>query len=164
MRSQHRVRIFLFLAALIVLTSLAGCATDKQGGTPGQQAAQSGDDVGTRGLTPACCTVIVIDAKSGVVTARRGDGSPFQFHVADVRLLATLKIGQAVWLDAGGVVSLEGAPNCCKLLASQVPIPGAGGLGVTVLPPTMAQAPSAQQPLRGAQLVASHQEFAMKSA
>jgi hypothetical protein len=145
MSQQRPIGSAAFLAGLAAFSLMTACATDEQGGTPGQQAAQSGDDVGTRGLAPACCTVIAIDAKSGVVTARRSDGSAFQFRVADARLLATLKIGQAVWLDARGAVSLEGAPNCCKLLASQVPVPGAVGLGVSVSPLIIAQLPIAQR-------------------
>ena len=66
---------------------------------------------------PACCKVTAIDAKSGLVTAQRSDGSKLQFQVTDARRLAQLKIGQAVWLDdRTATVSLEGAPNCCKLV------------------------------------------------
>jgi hypothetical protein len=50
MGARYHLQFSSFLAALLVMTSVAGSATGEQEGAPAQQAAQPGDDVETRGL------------------------------------------------------------------------------------------------------------------
>jgi hypothetical protein len=47
-----------------------------------------------------CCGIAAIDARSGVVTGKvTATGRTFQFKVTDAKLLASLKVGQAVAAD-----------------------------------------------------------------
>src|SRR5437899_12217803 len=50
MGARYHLQFLSFLAALLVMSSVAGSATGEQEGAPAQQAAQPGDDVETRGL------------------------------------------------------------------------------------------------------------------
>lgn len=78
-------------------------------------------------ITP-CCGVTVIDAKTGLVTAKEtATGKTFQFKVDNVKLLKGLKIGQKVDADfASGEVALPG-PALGKIVQPAVkdlPNPG----------------------------------------
>ena len=48
MGARYHLQFLSFLAALLVMSSVAGSATGEQEGAPAQQAAQPGDDVETR--------------------------------------------------------------------------------------------------------------------
>jgi hypothetical protein len=71
-------------------------------------------------VTP-CCAIVEI-AASGVVTAREtATGRTFEFQVADRRLLATLKTGQAVHADFTKLqvsVQPDGVTPCCAIVST----------------------------------------------
>jgi hypothetical protein len=85
-------------------------------------AASSSVDAQGSGQTPPCCLITAIDAGSRLLTARdQTTGSTWQFTTPPA-LLPRLKIGQKVRVDpAMRVVSVEGAPNCCRLAQSSPP-------------------------------------------
>ncbi len=73
-------------------------------------------------VTPACCSIVRIEASASVVTAREtATGFTFRFSVKNRRLLATLKIGQPVWADfAAKTVKLKATDvkACCPIVAT----------------------------------------------
>jgi hypothetical protein len=73
--------------------------------------------------TPACCSIVRIDALRSIVTAREtATGFTFRFAVRTRQLLGTLKIGQPVWADfAGKTVRLKAtdAQPCCAIVDTQ---------------------------------------------
>lgn len=102
--------------------------------------ATQGGEIPGRGTTslpgqtqtaPPCCTITNIDSRSGVITARQlPSGQAFQFTAAP-GLLPNLRVGQKVWVDQKTqMVSVEGAPNCCRLAQGG----SAGGPVTTQLP------------------------------
>ncbi|MGQ0766003.1 MAG: hypothetical protein ACT4OZ_10085 [Gemmatimonadota bacterium] len=110
----HRV-----LAALIAGVLLAA----------GPQAvAQSGDTTTSKPrrpavqpmATPPCCSIVRIEARRSLVTAReRSTGFTFRFAVRSRRLIDSLTIGQPVWADfAARTVKLSATQPqpCCAII------------------------------------------------
>ena len=103
MRSMHR------LATAALALALAGPA-----------AAQRPAPVPRPGPAPrpaACCDVVGIDARTGVVSAKvNASDEVFEFKVADARTLNALRVGQRVHADfARKEVSLDGRTPCCTI-------------------------------------------------
>ena len=71
-------------------------------------------------ITPpsACCEIVGVDAKSGLVTAKiRTTGNVFDFKPSTPAALATLRVGQAVFANlTNHQVSLDGRTLCCMML------------------------------------------------
>ncbi len=66
----------------------------------------------------SCCTIASVDPKNSIVTARQVTGGQTLQFAAPRSLLPNLKVGLRVWVDYGTqIVSVENAPNCCKLVA-----------------------------------------------
>jgi hypothetical protein len=82
-------------------------------------------------VPPPRCAVTAIDVRGGVVVARdTATGKTFQFR-APQNLLPQIKLGQKIWVDARTqLVSLDGAPNCCKVVQQS------SGTGVVRTPGT----------------------------
>lgn len=72
---------------------------------------------------PACCSIVRIDSRRSIITARESaTGFTFRFAVKSRRLFATLKIGQPVWADfANKTVKLRAtdATPCCGIVETQ---------------------------------------------
>lgn len=72
-----------------------------------------------------CCAITAIDAKTQTVTAREtGTRRTFQFKVADMKALSSLKVGQAVHADFKTMkVSLDpdGVQPCCAIVNLKAP-------------------------------------------
>lgn len=85
---------------------------------------------------PPCCTITVIDANTGMVSAKvTANGSVFQFKVATPRVAATLKVGQGVYANfTTRQVSLDGRSACCAMTSG----PQAPGVTAPVRPPITA--------------------------
>lgn len=68
-------------------------------------------------VTPACCAVTAIDARSASVTAKENaSGRLFQFHVANAALLRSLRIGAPVYANfSRKQVSLDARSACCTI-------------------------------------------------
>jgi hypothetical protein len=101
------------LGALGLTVALIAQAAQPDPGTGGPAARMQGP----ASVSPPCCAVTAIDVRDGVVVAREtATGRTFQFR-APQNLLPQIRLGQKMWVDARTqVVSLEGAPNCCKLV------------------------------------------------
>ena len=101
------------LGALGLTVALIAQAAQPDPGTGGPAAGVQGPAP----VPPPCCAVTAIDVRGGVVTAREtATGRTFQFR-APQNLLPQIRPGQKVWADNRTlVVSVEGAPNCCKLV------------------------------------------------
>ena len=73
--------------------------------------------------TPACCSIVRIDAERAMVTAREtATGFTFRFAIKPKRQLLNLKIGQPVWADfASKTVKLKAtdAQPCCAIVDTQ---------------------------------------------
>lgn len=69
--------------------------------------------------TPACCSIVRIEAAAAVVTAREtATGFTFRFHIRSRRLLTSLKVGQPVWADfVAKTVKLKADDRtaCCSI-------------------------------------------------
>ena len=70
--------------------------------------------------TANCCTVVRVDARRGIVTAREtATGYTFSVEVKNKKQLAALKVGDKVWANfAAKKVRLEVAGDslCCPIL------------------------------------------------
>ena len=120
---------------------IVGCAAGAACAVPNAARSQSRDTAAAKArpnttapvATPACCSVVRIDAKQSLVSAREtATGFTFRFTVKSRRLLATLKISQPVWADfAAKTVKLkaEDIQPCCAIVESPPP-PESGTLGV----------------------------------
>lgn len=75
--------------------------------------------------TPACCSIVRIEAAALVVTAREtATGYTFRFNVKKRRVLATLKIGQPVWADfVAKTVKLKADSTACCAIVETPPPP-----------------------------------------
>ena len=75
--------------------------------------------------TTNCCTVVRVDARRGIVTAREtATGYTFSVEVKNRKHLAALKLGDKVWANfAAKKVRLEAAGDslCCLILKTQPP-------------------------------------------
>ena len=96
--------------AAIVLALLAFCP---RAAASLELAAQQSD-------TTNCCTVVRVDARRGIVTAREtATGYTFSIEVKNKKQLAALKVGDKVWANfAAKKVRLEAAGDslCCPIL------------------------------------------------
>ena len=120
---------------------IIGCAACAAFAVPNAAHSQSRDTTAAKArpsttslvVTPACCSVVRIDAKQSLVSAREtATGFTFRFTVKSRRLLATLKISQPVWADfAAKTVKLKATDvqPCCAIVESPPP-PEPGTLGV----------------------------------
>lgn len=115
-------------------------------------AASSSVDAQGSGQTPPCCVITAIDAGSRLVTARdQTTGSIWQFTTRPA-LLPRLKVGQKVWVDpTTRVVSVEGAPNCCRLTQSSPPPTLGRPPELEAQTPIRSEAPSRSSPLKPAE-------------
>ena len=75
--------------------------------------------------SPSCCSIVRIDPKRSIVTAREtATGFTFRFEVKGRRLLGTLKVGQPVWADfASKTVKVKAADAtpCCAIVTLETP-------------------------------------------
>ena len=87
--------------------------------------------------TPACCTVVSVDARTGVAVAKvTATGATFEFRARTPRALALVRAGRAVYADFAG---------------NQVSLDGRSAFGViTKAPPAVAAAPVVRPPQRAA--------------
>jgi hypothetical protein len=72
-----------------------------------------------------CCTVVRVDIKERIVTAREtSTGYTFRIEVKNRKHIAAVKVGDKVWADfAARKVRLEAAGDslCCPIVETQVP-------------------------------------------
>ena len=72
-----------------------------------------------------CCSITAIDANSQTVTAKEmKTGRTFQFKVADMKILSSLKVGQAVHADFKTnkvSVNPDGIQPCCSVVNLRAP-------------------------------------------
>ena len=77
-----------------------------------------------------CCSVTAIDTRAQLVTAKETKtGRTFQFKVSDARLLASIKVGQAIQADFTTMkVSAQpsGIQPCCAIVNLTPPAPTPG--------------------------------------
>jgi hypothetical protein len=73
--------------------------------------------------TPPCCSVTAIEAATGVVSGKvTANSNVFQFKVTNARTLASLKVGQAVYVNfTTHQVSLDGRAACCTVSSGPSP-------------------------------------------
>ncbi len=99
-------------------------------GVASQAASQGRDSAVARPVpandsTPACCTIVRIDSRRLVVTARElASGYTFRFQRKDRRVLAGLKPGQPVWADfTANTVKLAAKSDsaCCAIVPAGTP-------------------------------------------
>ena len=95
---------------IVSLSKAAGVGNTAAGRTLGNTA-NPGD---------VCCPITSIDEAAGVVTAKvNSTGQTFQFKVADVALLHSLKVGQGVFANfKTQKVSVDGVQPCCDVISA----------------------------------------------
>ena len=74
--------------------------------------------LGAAAPPPACCSVTVIDSRTGVVTAKENaNGRMFEFRATNAALLATFHPGSPVYANfSAKQVSLDGKTACCPII------------------------------------------------
>jgi hypothetical protein len=98
-----------------------------------------------------CCGVIAVNVRTGTVTAKENStGRTFEFHVANAKLLAGLRVGSAVYANfSNKQVSLDGKTACCAITKINT-APPRGGVGAGLASPTAAAAaPAGPAPAPG---------------
>ena len=107
---------------LLILGCAAGvaCAAPNAASSQSRDTAAAKAGIAPSAASPACCSIVRIDSKQSVVSAREtATGFTFRFAVKSRRLLGTLKIGQPVWADfAAKTVKLKAtdAQPCCAIV------------------------------------------------
>ena len=106
----HAVSLKPVLESFILMTSAAFALMLA---SPSPVQAQARD-------TTHCCTVVRVDTKRGIVTAREtATGYTFSVEVKKRKVISALRIGDKVWADFGAKkVRLEAAGDslCCAIV------------------------------------------------